>query len=72
MEYKMCAKRKNKYNRLHGLTVASICIGIILQTMNLAKIIIDYDGRVRGWEMLVMVLVVVIVRGSPYFIVDSQ
>lgn len=36
---------------LHGLTVASNCIGIILQTMNLATNIVDYDGRVRGWEV---------------------
>lgn len=36
---------------LHGLAIARDCIDIILQTLNLTKIIIDYDGRARGWEV---------------------
>lgn len=47
----MCTKRKNKHSMLHGLTVASNCIGIIWQTMNLATNVANYVGRVRGWEV---------------------
>lgn len=36
---------------LHGLAIARDCIDIILQTLNLTKIIIDYDGIARGWEV---------------------
>lgn len=36
---------------LHGLAVARDCIEFILQTLNLKKIMINYDGRAEEWEV---------------------
>lgn len=56
---------------LHGLAVSRDCIDIILYTLNLTKIIILKMGEQEG-EKCMVVMVVVIVKESSYFIMERQ